>query len=489
MMSLMKLGNLSQTAIGWIAVICAVPLITLLMLRIGTDASAAGLLYILIVVAATARAGSRAAMLTSVVCALLFDFYFLPPTGTLFVGGAHELIALGAFLLCSFVVGRVAEQASRQAALNDQRRQDVERLYALSQEMMLYEDGSRLLRELPRMIDRIFALDGVVLYVADQDRFYSSSAEMPMSIQASLRAMSFGHNPTLVVPGGITARALTLGLRTVGALGWRPSTLSREVSTAISAQVAIALTRASATEATARIEAARESERLRTALIDSLTHELRTPLTSIRAAATTLVECGGDELTSELAAVVDEEASRLDALIGEAIEMAQIDAHVVKVQLAPIMQRALLEQAADTSRAALAGHPVVYDIEGDDAPVWLDAHLLGRVFRHLLENAARHTPSGGRILLRTRRKGQRVEFAVEDSGTGIDAADLPFIFDKFYRGKGAQNTGKKKGTGMGLAIVRAILKAHGGSIEVVSQPGHGAAFRFWVPLLERDPQS
>lgn len=87
MMSLMKLGNLSQTAIGWIAVICAVPLITLLMLRIGTDASAAGLLYILIVVAATARAGSRAAMLTSVVCALLFDFYFLPPTGTLLLGG------------------------------------------------------------------------------------------------------------------------------------------------------------------------------------------------------------------------------------------------------------------------------------------------------------------------------------------------------------------------------------------------------------------
>jgi signal transduction histidine kinase len=107
------------------------------------------------------------------------------------------------------------------------------------------------------------------------------------------------------------------------------------------------------------------------------------------------------------------------------------------------------------------------------------------VLRHLLENAARHTPHGGRILLNSHRIGDRLEFRVEDDGPGIDAVDLPFIFDKFYRGK--KGVTKGKGTGMGLAISRAILAAHGGGIEAVSAPNKGACFRFWVPLVEKEP--
>src|SRR5208337_3461184 len=117
-------------------------------------------------------------------------------------------------------------------------------------------------------------------------------------------------------------------------------------------------------------------------------------------------------------------------------------------------------------------------------PAWFDPHLLGRVLRHLLENAVRHTPADGRILLSSKHMGDRLEFRVQDEGEGIDAVDLPFIFDKFYRGK--KSAGKGKGTGMGLAICRAILAAHGGEIEVESTPGHGACFRFWVPLVERE---
>ncbi len=189
------------------------------------------------------------------------------------------------FLLSCAVVGRLAERARGQARQAEQRREDVERLYELSQEMMLQEDAAELIRDLPRLIGRIFALDGVVLYVRDQDQFYSSTSELPASIQASLRAMTQEHNPAPAIPGGFTAMTLMMGLRPVGALGLRPDVLSREVATAVSAQVAIALTRATAIEASARLEAAREADRLRAALIDSLTHELRTPLTAIRAAA------------------------------------------------------------------------------------------------------------------------------------------------------------------------------------------------------------
>jgi two-component system sensor histidine kinase KdpD len=260
----------------------------------------------------------------------------------------------------------------------------------------------------------------------------------------------------------------------------------------VCAQVAIVIARSIAIEASARSEAAREGERLRTALIDSLTHELRTPLTSIRAASSALLEGGGlDEAgRQDMAAIIDEEAARLDTLIGEAVEMAEIDAHVVQVHLAHLHPQALLDQAVEESRKALAGHrvtitpPAVAEL---DQTCWFDPHLLGRVLRHLLENAAAHTPEGTRITLSSRRTADRLEFCVEDDGPGIHKLDLPLIFEKFYRGKRRSSTAK--GSGMGLAITRAILAAHGGGIDATSTAGNGARFVFWVPLVEKDPGS
>jgi two-component system sensor histidine kinase KdpD len=165
--------------------------------------------------------------------------------------------------------------------------------------------------------------------------------------------------------------------------------------------------------------------------------------------------------------------------------MAEIDANVVRVHSVPQHTRTLLEHAVEEAKTLVASHPVVIDVQPPDKPAWFDPHLLGRVLRHLLENAARYAPPGSQIALRSRRHDGRLEFSVEDNGPGIDSIDLPFIFDKFYRGhKGA---GRGKGTGMGLAITRAILAAHGGQIEVSSRPGEGAAFHFWIPLVERDP--
>jgi two-component system sensor histidine kinase KdpD len=339
------------------------------------------------------------------------------------------------------------------------------------------------------VIDRIFALQGVVLYVCDKDQFYASSASIPDSAKSAMRAMTQGFSPTISTDSDFYIMALMLGLRPVGALGWRPALLSREVATAVSAQVAIVLARSIAIEASTRMEAVREGERLRTALIDSLTHELRTPLTSIRAAATTLIETQGldDAARLDLVSIVDEEAARLDLLIGEAVEMAEIDANVVQVHSTPQHPRALLEQAAEESRAALTGHRVTISVEEPDEPAWFDPHLLGRVLRHLLENAASYTPAGSRVALSSRRIGTRLEFCVEDNGPGIDALDLPLIFEKFYRGKKGASRGK--GSGMGLAITRAILLAHGGAIEASSLPGQGAKFRFWVPLVEKETGS
>jgi two-component system sensor histidine kinase KdpD len=480
----------SRGIVHWFAGTLLAVLATTLMVWLGANSTTAGMVFLVLVMWVSAQAGFRLSLYVALLCAVAFDYYFLPPIHTLQIVGLQQWVAMVSFLLSCVVVGRVAERARRQARQADERRKDVERLYELSQEMMLQEDAAGLIRDLPRLIARIFELDGVVLYVRDQDQFYTSTDDLPMSIHASLRAMTLSQNPTLVIPGAFTVRTLMMGLRPVGALGLRPARLSYEVATAVSAQVAIALTRGTAVEASTHMEAAREGERLHAALIDSLTHELRTPLTAIRAAASTLVDGEGldEPVRRELAAIVDEESAQLDRLIGEAVEMAEIDANVVAVRPVPQHPRALLEQAVEESRKTLAGHRVVIAAEGpseQDNSAWFDPHLLGRVLHHLLENAARHTPAGGRILLGSRRVGGRLEFRVEDDGPGIDAVDLPFIFDKFYRGKKGVNKGK--GTGMGLAISRAILAAHGGEIEAESAPGKGACFRFWVPLVEKEP--
>jgi two-component system sensor histidine kinase KdpD len=489
MMNIRKGLSDSRGFIHWLVATAFAVLTTLALVGLHANSATAGMVFLALVVWSATQAGISLSLYIAALCALSFDFFFLQPYYTLRLAGAQQWVDMLTFAASCLVVSRVAEKARRQTQQAEQRRKDVERLYELSQELMLHEDAEGLTRDLPRLIDRIFGLDGVVLYVCDHDQFFASTSEMPMSIQASLRAMTQDVNATLAIPGGLTAKPLMLGMRPVGALGWRPATLSREVATAVSAQTAIVLARALAIAASARIEAAREGERLRAALIDSLTHELRTPLTSIRAAATTLIESGDlDEAARlDMAAIIDEEAARLDMLIGEAVEMAEIDANVVEVRMVPQHPRALLDQAVEESRKILAAHRVSISVEGPDEPAWFDPHLLGRVLRHLLENAAAHTPTGTRISIGSRRFADRIEFCVQDNGPGIDATDLPLIFEKFYRGKRGSTAGK--GSGMGLAITRAILAAHGGEIEASSAPGQGASFRFWVPLVEKDPSS
>ncbi len=484
----------SWKMLQWLAATAAAALATILLTALGASSTAAGMLFLVLVVWLAARSGTALSIYGAIVCALSFDFFFLPPEHTLRLEGAQAWVAMFSFVASCFLVNRVAEQARRQTQQAERRRADLERLYELSQEMMLFEDAEKLLQDLPGVIGRIFNLEGVILYVQDQDRFHSSSGEASVSVQAHLRVSTQGLNPTMDPLAGYHTMALMLGLRPVGALAWQPDALSQEVAAAVCAQVSIAVARSLAVETTARVEAAREGERLRTALIDSLSHELRTPLTSIRAAATTLLEAEGldDAGRLDMARVIDEEAARLDLLIGESVEMAEINANAVQVKMSQQHPRALLDQAVEESRKVLARHKTIIatvDSEGsnDDEPAWFDPKLLGRVLRHLLENAAAHTPPGTRVTLSCKRSGDRLEFCVEDNGPGIDALDLPLIFEKFFRGK--RGTGKRKGSGMGLAISRAILIAHGGGIEASSTPGNGARFHFWVPLVEKEPSS
>jgi len=488
----MNLRAILGQALRWMAATAAAALTTFLLTWLGANSTIAGMVYLVLVVWWATQTGAALSIYIAVLCALSFDYYFLPPVHTFVIGGASAWVAMISFGLSCIVVSRLSERARQQTKQAEQRQADVERLYALSQEMMLVEDADRLIHDMPVLINRIFGLNGVALYVCDQDRYYSSTSEIPASVQVHMLAITQGPTPIEAPLDGYHIALLALGMRPVGALAWQPESLSLEVATAVSAQVSIAIARSVAIEASARMEAAREGEKLRTALIDSLTHELRTPLTSIRAAATTLLETDGlDEAGRlDMVRIIDEEAARLDLLVGESVEMAEIDANVVKVKMTHQHPRALLDEAVEESRKILQSHKVsvLVNAKGGadgDQPAWFDPQLLGRVLRHLLENVATYTPPGSRVALSCDRDDDRLEFTVEDNGPGIDALDLPLIFEKFYRGK--RGAAGRKGSGMGLAITRAILLAHGGGIEASSIPGGGAKFRFWVPLIEKEP--
>ena len=481
----------SRGIVHWFVATAIASLTTLALAWLHANSTTAGMVFLALVVWAATQAGLTLSLYLAAICAVSFDFFFLLPFHTFWLAGAQQWIDMLTFAACCLAASRVAEKARRETRQAQRRRQDIERLYELSQELMLYEDADGLIRDLPRLIHHIFSLNGVVLYVSERDQFYASTSELPMSIQASLRAMTQGPNPTLTIPGNLNARPLMLGMRPVGAMAWRGAEMSHEVSTAVCAQVAIVIARSIAVEISARAEAAREGERLRTALTDSLTHELRTPLTSIRAAATTLLEAGSmDEAgRRDMVSIIDEEAARLDVLISDAVEMAEIDANSVEVRLVPQHPRALIDQAIEASRKTLARHHirvVPESVSESGEPAWFDSHLIGRVLHHLLENAAAYTPAGSIVTLSSRRTDHHLEFCVEDNGPGIDTLDLPLIFEKFYRGK--RKTTATKGSGMGLAITRAILAAHGGGIEATSVAGGGAKFQFWVPLIEKEPK-
>jgi two-component system sensor histidine kinase KdpD len=273
-----------------------------------------------------------------------------------------------------------------------------------------------------------------------------------------------------------------MGVRTVGALGITGEIPSRETLEAVGSLIATAIERARAVENLTHTEATQESERLRSALLDSVTHEFRTPLTAIKASVTTLRS--GATLTGEqqqdLLAVIDEESDRLNRLVGEAVEMAQLDAKEMKLDLGPHQMREAIDEALEGSKQVLAGHPIEVRLADRLPPVLMDVSWIKKVLQHLLENAAKYSPAGSAIFVSSEVKNSRLITSVADRGAGIDDMERAMVFDKFYRGQSQRY--RVQGTGMGLAIVKAIVEAHGGRIEVTSQLGKGSVFSFGLPL-------
>jgi len=458
------------------------------------------LTLLLLVLVLAANWGLRYAVVTSLAATVLFNFFFLPPIDTFTIADTQNWIALFAFLGTAIFASHLSNRIREETEEANARRRESEMLYQLGRQLLQPENVGQLLNFIPASIANTFDSPAVTLYLAQGDRIYLSDPkraatnQSPTPLLQTLRDTMLSPVLHTATAGDPTAIPLRIGVRPSGALLLEGTILSRETMEALSGLVSMSIERAEALENSARSEAAKESERLRSALLDSVAHELRTPLTSIKASVSTLLSQQplNDESRTDLLTVIDEESDRLDHLIEQAVEMAQLDANKVHLELRPVPIAALVEAAVAQCRQDHEQDQPNRDfrisLSNSLPPVLADPDWVHKVLANLLENAVKYSPTNQPIFVTADRQasGQppvpsnMLSVSVSDRGVGIDPSEQEMIFDKFYRGQGQRE--RVSGTGMGLAISRAIVNAHGGTISVTSQPGHGSVFTFTLPI-------
>jgi two-component system sensor histidine kinase KdpD len=472
-----------RTVVRAVILVLSVFLIVVLYSRyVHSNPTTVALSFLLVILVVSALWGLRFAIPMSILAALCFNFFFLPPVGTFTIADTQNWVALFAFLFTSIIASNLSERARREAQQATRRRREVERLYTFSQRLLMTDNTVELLKLIPFFIVEVFGIQEAAIYLAEKDKLYRSGGDPERLPGADLKDAFASGNLNVDADGKRSIVPVRMGVKIVGSLGIVGDPLSRETLEALGGLVAIAIERAAALETLMRNEASRESERLRSALLDSITHEFRTPLTSIKASATSLKSEApmSEEERREFVEVIDEESDKLNRLIGEAVEMARLDANEVKLDLEPHPIREAIDATLDQCKHVIARHPVEVRLSDNLPPGMMDITWIRKVLQHLIENAAKYSAAGEPIFISSEVRNGRLITSVADRGEGIDDLERSMIFDKFYRGQGQRH--RVHGTGMGLAIVKAIVEAHGGRIEVTSQLGKGSVFSFGLPV-------
>ncbi len=483
-------------AMRWLAVAWGLAgIVAFDLLVLHANESTAGLTLLLLVLFVAANWGLRLAIVSSVAATLAWNFFFIPPVKTFTISDPKNLVALIVFLITSVFASRLSDRIRAESEEARSRERELDVLYRLSRNLLQTDELARLTNSIPTSVARATSAEAVLFYLLDGNRVYEGEAVWPGRKDFNyLREVSFAPNIALSPDTLDVLIPLRTGVRPRGALLLRRTQLSTPSLEALGGLVSISMDRVQAMEDLTRVEAAKESERLRGLMLDSITHELRTPLTSIKGAVTALLEAAPEaplppESAREMLSIIDEESDRLNRLVAQAVEMAALDTQEVRMDFTPQSISTLVSAALAANHLALAAHtitvrmpPALPPVEAD--PVWIEK-LLG----NMLENAAKYSEPKTPIFVSAERRGNFVSVSVADRGLGIDPMEQSLIFDKFYRAR--NRIVGAPGTGMGLAIARSIVEAHGGTISVTSQPGQGSVFTFTLPVAdgERDERA
>lgn len=463
----------------------------LLPLRAEIGTATAGLAFVVPVVLATALGGIPASVVAVAAGFLAYNVLFTLPYHTLAVAHAPDVTSLIVYVVVGAVTAVIVSLRQREATAALQREREAVAVFDLSRSLISEPEAEAVFASVVAGVDRLYDVCAVtVLQVAESDDALRVAAHtgqsLPEPVMAALTTSSDAETWSSALRGyeHLNLFPLPAGGRIRGALvvwGWIPDPGPR-VLTAFANQAALALHRAELVRAATRLEVLEESDRVRAALIRSVSHDLRTPLSSIKAAAEDLCEpelALPDADREVLAATIAEEAGRLDHLVANLLDMGRLEAGRLEVHREAVDVLELVQAAAGD---ALEG--LVLDIPFYLPPVDVDPLLMEQVFRNLLENARRFSPTPGSISIRGSVHDGRVAVAVRDRGPGVAHQDKDRIFELFHQTHPRRSPG---GIGLGLAISRGYVEAHGGDIRVEDTPGGGATFVVALPPVPRLP--
>jgi two-component system sensor histidine kinase KdpD len=462
------------------------------------------MVYLLGIILVAMRLGYGPSMGAAVLSVLLADFFFVPPYFSLAISDFQHAVTFIVMFVVAFVVSHLTQRIRLQADSAQYRERRTASLYSMSRELAATRAVRNLADVAATHVHEVFgakiaillaALDGKLESVASGDKVFA-----PDEKEMAVAAWAFSHDK----PAGVatdtlpSSRALYLPMRgaqgPIGILGVMPDvpqtlmeTEQRALLDMFVSQIASALERARLAEETQRANVQIEAERLRSSLLSSVSHDFRTPLSVITGAASALLEPESSlpaAARRDLIETIHEEAERLNHLVRNLLDMTRIASGAVKVtkEWQPI--ESVVGAALSRLEEPLKGRQVDVSLAASLPLVPIDAALVEQVLINLLENAAKYTPPGSPIEISARHDNGDLVVAIADRGPGIPKELSEKIFEKFYRLPREREGG---GAGLGLAICRGVVEAHGGRIWAETREGGGSVFRFSLPIEGEPP--
>ena len=451
------------------------------------------------VAAKMGRWPSIAAALLSVV---LFDFFFVPPKLTFAVSDTQYIITFVVMLGIGLLISELTSRLQSQLRASQQQERRTAQLFRMTKQLSELSGSDFLIRTAGKQLEEIF--DGeVVVYVREgarelSTRFGERSAIVQQPINAVV-AQWVATNGKTAGAGTNTlpnATALIVPLsgsqQVLGALGVAPKDKSRFVDPdqvrlleTCGSLIALSIER---DRSVLQVQEARlqiEAEQLRNSLLSSVSHDLRTPLASIAGTASALLISGSANDSEALQTIVDE-SQRLTRLVENLLDMARLDSGSIVLNRQWHVLEEIVGIALNSVKREVKDHPVHVSIPADFPLLKLDGFLMEQVLVNLLENASRYTPTGSEIKISAIASSKHAEIQIADNGPGVPAGSEQKVFDKFFRGATVSPDGRR-GVGLGLAICKAIVDAHGGTIKVTNKSTGGGIFSIVMPCTESPP--
>ena len=456
-------------------------------LSVATDA----LVLIVPVVAGVAVGGFVSGVVGAACGFLVYDWFFIPPYGTLTVGPSQDWVALFVYVAVVLIVARVVSVQQIARGVARQREDAIRHLFVVTEQLITSRPLEEMLMLVATTVHETFRTRWVALLMPRHDRLEIAAvagAEFTDDDRAVVEGQIGSPQPmTLVGADHVLGRlALITDQGPVGQLaiaGAQLAPFERELLSTFANQAAFAIERSQLREQALRAQALEEADRWRSALMGAVSHDLRTPLSSMKLAVSTLRHEDSHLSAAdrdELLEMIEDQGDHLAHLVTNLLDMARLEAGTLALHLEPHAVGDILDAALRSSGSLRHRHHVVMEIEPDLPLVDVDLVLISQVVANLLTNAAHHGPDGSPITIRARREGDRVLLAVADRGPGVAPQDRERIFHMLDRRAGSGRAG------LALSIARAFVAAHGGTLRVDDEPKGGACFTFDVAATRFD---